>query len=138
MKIIIILFLLASNLFHSNSYLEDSSIQIEETSIQSTDGPILFVIKVPVNADNLEQINKLKGMEADGVFISQKDDFLFLQYKGEQLTSDVNPEFIKEISVIKGEKAKQAYPNAPENGVIEMLVEDANTLIQVFYAIKAS
>lgn len=105
---------------------------------QEAKGPILFVIKVPVNVENSEQISKLKGMEVEGVSISETEDFLFLQYTGEQLTSEVNPEFIKEISVYKGEKAKQAYPNAPDNGVIEMLVEDADTLVKVFFAIKAS
>ena len=104
----------------------------------SENSSILFVIKVPATEENKKQFQKIKDMEAKDVKVLVSAQFLELHYIGEQLTSAVEPSFIKEIKVYKDQKARDAYPNAGADNIIEMVVDNANTLIEVFYAIKAS
>ena len=104
----------------------------------SVNNSILFVIKVPATDENRKQFQKIKDMEAEDVKVLVSAQFLELHYVGEQLTSAVEPSFIKEIKVYKDQKARDAYPDAGSDNIIEMIVDNANTLIEVFYAIKAS
>lgn len=124
--------------FVGNSFhIHESAVEVIHHE-QSVKGDILFVIKVPISEQNSKEIEALKAKEAKGVSIKEMDGFLTLQYIGKEFVSEVNPEFILDIKVLKGEDATSLYPEAPENGVIEMIVNDASTLEQVFYALKAS
>ncbi len=96
----------------------------------------LFVIKVPINEQNKADIEVIKSSIVDGVSIKEEGDFLTLEYIGKELTSAVSPDFVEDVFIYKGDKAKEKYPNAPENGVIEIIVLDAKILSSVLHEIK--
>jgi len=128
--VIILLSLFAGNAFSQSSKTSQEAVE-DNTKL------ILFVIKVPLTDSNAAQVSKIKEMKADGVNVKVSGDFVEIHYLGAQLTSAVDPSFIEEIKVYKDEKAKEAYPSSNTDSVIEMVVKDAKTLVDVFDAIKA-
>ena len=132
----ILLFLVAFCTYNSYIYSNDSVNPTQGTEL-TTIAPILFVIKVPINDDNRAELDEIKTLKAESVKIIETAQFLELHYIGEQLTSAVDPTFISEIKVYKNEELKNAYPLATTESVIEMKVDKASTLIEVFHAIKA-
>lgn len=99
---------------------------------------ILFVLQIPSNLENKETCDKFKGNGDSNLKVVEEGGMIKLLYTGTQITSAVEPNFIKSMNVLKGEKAKSLYPKSPEGGVIEMTIGDAEDLIKVYNAIKAS
>ena len=96
---------------------------------------ILYVIQVPNNLENKEQLSKLNGMN-DDVIVEESGDVIKLLYVGIELTSDIEPDFITSVNVIKGAEASSKYPNAPKGGVIEIMTNDSSDLIKIYKSIK--
>jgi hypothetical protein len=93
---------------------------------------------VPIDASNQTEINELKKVKVEDVVIQEANGHLTLQYLGTELISEVSPDFVEGISVYKGDKAKQIYPNGPAGGVIEIVVLDAKSLSNVIHSIKSN
>jgi len=109
--------------------------QTSSTFVEVQD-EILYVIKLKKSFATSDQITTLKAMNSSDTKVIDDGVFIRIEYKGTQLVSDVEPTFIKEVNVYKGDKAKNKYSNAAAGGVIELIVEDVDVFMSTIQSIS--